>query len=155
MTNILINIFDFIISIPSLIWELFKLGFETIINLLTNVWEFFSNFFVNLFNFIKDIFVPGEKYFENKFNSLKDVFLGKFKFIGQLNDIFDYLKTRSISESYEDLRITFPKYNIDIDFSWYEPYRVKFRNILIGAFSLIFVAGIVRRNDPKINMGGN
>lgn len=137
---------------PSLIWKFFENAFNNIVESLKNIWNFFSNFFVNLFNFFKEIFIPQEGYFTNNFNKLKGMFLGKFKFIEQIDNVFNSIQSKTYSV--QDLSIKFPKYNLEIDFSWYEPYRLKFKNALMGFFALIFVAGIVKRNDPNINMGG-
>lgn len=152
LVDLVRNIFEFIKNLPSLIWEIFKTAFETVIETLKNIWDFFFNFFENLLNFLKEIFIPEEGYFTNNFNNLKEIFLSKFKFIEQIDSVFNSIQSRTYSV--EDLSIKFPKYNLEIDFSWYEPYRLKFKNALMGFFALIFVAGIVKRNDPNINMGG-
>lgn len=119
---------------------------------MSNIWDFFFNFFDTLFDFIKKIFIPKENYFSNKFGQVKESFLNKFKFIDQINTVFNSIQAYKFD--IQELNITFPKYNVDIDFTWYEPYRLKFKNALMGFFSLIFIAGIVKRNDPRINIGG-
>lgn len=147
------NIYDFIIDIPSKVWDLFKSAFDSVIDTLKNIWDFFFNFFDKLLEFIKNIFIPRETYFEEKFSSINTNFSSRFKFITQINDVMNSISSKTYSA--ENLNIKFPKYDVEIDFSWYEPYRLKFKNCLMGFFSLIFLGALVRRNDPKINMGGN
>lgn len=138
---------------PSKIWNLFKVSFDNVVSILENIKDFFVNFFEVLFEFIKKIFVPHETYFSDKLNSVGSAFSEKFKFISQIDNVFNTVQAQKYSV--DSLKITFPKYKINIDFSWYEPYRARFKNALMGFFSLIFIAGVVKRNDPKINMGGN
>lgn len=153
LSNILKNIYDFIIELPSKIWNLFKSAFDSVIDTLKNIWDFFFNFFDTLLEFIKKIFVPHETYFKDKFSLVSSSFSNKFQFISQIDSVINRVKMQQFSV--QDLKITFPKYNVDIDFSWYEPYRLKFKNALMGFFGLIFIAGLVKKNDPNINMGGN
>lgn len=106
-----------------------------------------------MINFFLDLFVPKDNFWTNNFNSLDSKFKDKFQFISQIDDVIGNFSKTTFSE--EVYSVSFPKYNVDINFSWYEPYRLKFKNILTGAFALIFVGAIVKRNDPHINLGGN
>ena len=120
--------------------------------ILLSIGRFISDFFTSLLDFLKSVFVPKENYFSNHFNSVSAAFNEKFKFISQIDDLMNSFSVSTLSEN-DVYSIPMP-YDLEITFSWYEPYRVKFRNVLIGAFTLMFVGAIVKRNDPKINIGG-
>lgn len=119
---------------------------------ISSIVDFFSNFFVKLLEFLRDVFIPSDNYWSNNFSKLKNSFFDKFSFVKQFDDFFNSFNATTLSE--ETYSITIPKFNVNIDFSWYEPYRVRFKNILTGAFTLMFVGALVKKNDPKINMGG-
>lgn len=119
---------------------------------ISSIVDFFSNFFVKLLEFLRDVFIPSDNYWSNNFSKLNNSFFDKFSFVKQFDDFFNNFNATTLSE--ETYSITIPKFNVDIDFSWYEPYRVRFKNILTGAFTLMFVGALVKKNDPKINMGG-
>lgn len=133
--------------IPQTIYNVFKTVMDSMKESLSGIFAFFNNFG----EFLKGLFVPYDNYFEYNFGVLSDTFKAKFSFITQLSSIFENLKNSNLGTS--SLKINFP-YNFTLDFGWYEPYKQMFKNVLSGGFLLMFVGAIVKRNDPKINMGG-
>lgn len=154
MVSIVSSIVDFLKSIgnsisnlPIKIFSFFSSVFDSILDGIGSIVDFFKNILI----FIKDIFVPSNNYFSDKFNAVKTSFFDKFKFITQIDSVIGALGASNLSDEVYAINLPF---DATIDFSWYEPYRQNFKNILMGAFSLIFIGAIVKRNDPKINMGG-
>lgn len=153
ISSVLTSVYDFVKTIPSTIWNLFKSALDGITNGISSILDFFGSFFDRLITFFVDLFVPKSDYWTSNFDNLKNAFSDKFQFIGQIDEIMGNFSKATFSDEIYNIRM--PKFNAEIDFSWYEPYRLKFKNILTGAFSLIFIGAIVRRNDPRINLGGN
>lgn len=71
------SIFDFIIGIPELIWNLFKSAIDGIVAGVDSIVKFFNDFFELLLDFIKRIFVPKDNFFVDNFNSINGSFSDK------------------------------------------------------------------------------
>ena len=76
------SLLDWVLKLPSLIWDLFKISFNYILDYLKNIDSFLKNvnaFFIDLLSYL---FVPEE----SPFSMLEDQFNEKFPIIGQLTD---------------------------------------------------------------------
>ena len=124
---------------------------KSILDMIKNIFDWCSNFIGNLIealiNMLKSIFVPSSQLWQDTYNNLKNTLDSKFSFVGQLGEVFDVFKNYQFKE---DIYKIYWPYDKVTDFAWYMPYRMRFRNIMSGLFTVIFVLGITKRNEPQV-----
>lgn len=107
------------------IWDSIVNGFNSISDWLSNFWDSFIH-----------IFIPSDDYLsslDSKFNDFYDFLRSKFEFISGFENFFRLISNTEGQPLY--FKFYFLGQPYEIDFSWYEPYRLTIRS----SFSALFV----------------